>query len=61
MRWLYLALWGLLAWQELPPLWREGRRRELTLWLALAGAGLALAVWYFWGDPQWRLAEWLVG
>ncbi len=57
MKWIYLAVWILLAWRDIPGLWRAQERRALIVWLLLAGSGLALAAWYFQGDTQWRLAE----
>lgn len=60
MKWIYLVVWGLLAWRELPPIWKAKDWQGVALWLAIAGAGLALAVWYFWGNPQWRMAEWIL-
>ncbi len=57
MKWVYLVLWAALAWREVPSLWREKRRRELVLWLSLAGVGLFLGIWLFWLGTDWRLAE----
>lgn len=55
MKWVYTAVWLLAAWRELPPLWKENRRREFWLWLMLAGLGLWLAVCLFWMGTDWRL------
>lgn len=60
MKWGYLVLWGLLAVQELSQLWRGKKWKELAFWLILSSAGLALAIWLFWGGTSWRLAEWLL-
>lgn len=59
MKWIYLAVWGLLFWRDIPPLWKQDRKKEALLWLAAAGAGLAL--WVLWGKTDWRLAEWTLG
>jgi hypothetical protein len=60
MKWGYFVLWGLLAWKELPEVWEKSRWKGVLLWLTIGGLGLGLAVWYFWGNTQWRLAEWLM-
>lgn len=60
MKWVYLGLWLLLAARNLPSLWRSGQKRVLLLWVGIAGAGLAMGIWCFWLDTQWRLAEWLM-
>lgn len=61
MKWIYLAAWGLLLWRDIPPRWKQGKKKETLLWLAAAGLGLALTLWLFWGQTQWRLAEWVLG
>lgn len=59
MKWIYLTIWVLLAWQDVPGLWKAQDRKTLVVWALLAGSGLVLAFWYFQGGTQWRLAEWL--
>lgn len=60
MKWIYLTVWVLLAWRDVPGLWKSQRRKTLVVWVLLAGSGLILAAWYFQGDTQWRLAESLI-
>ncbi|GEM_PF-3584989 len=61
MKWIYLMIWTAVAVREVPQLWRSGRRKTLALWLTAAGIGLALGLWYFWGNTDWRLAERVLG
>ncbi len=58
MKWIYLAGWAALTARDVPRLWRAQEWKALGVWLALAVSGLALAVWYFWGGTDWRLADW---
>lgn len=53
---LYGALAALALW-DLPPLWREGKRKELIVWLALAALAGGLLWLHFWSDTGWTLAE----
>lgn len=60
MKWIFLALWGFLAWQEVRPLCLAKKWGELFLWTSLSFIGLALGLWYFWAQTHWRLAEYLL-
>lgn len=60
MKWAYLAFWAAVTAWDLPRLRRSGEKRAAWVWLTAAVVGLVLALWYFWGETTWRLAEWVI-
>jgi hypothetical protein len=56
----YLVLAGLALW-ELPPLWRQGQRRAVLVWVLLAVWAGWLMWLKFWGEGEWYLSALLLG